>query len=227
MTIYRYDASVKIHKALFDPKTNMLKCSVQLLSIFSDGSGRVGDTIGPLSPTELSADDGIDEILAACHTSLPNNLRKDNYMQHLPSTTELKSKPLSELTALYNRVAPKDQRVKRFRDKTTALERLRKAFKQDSANLPTSVKKEKLKMSTSKPAQSSSGTKINLVGKRSKHAGKKIHLVADKNPRREGTAGHLNWKLYKEGMTYEDFILAKGGAQHLNWDIEHGFIELR
>jgi hypothetical protein len=68
---------------------------------------------------------------------------------------------------------------------------------------------------------------INLVGKKSRHAGKKIHILSATNPRLAGSEGWKNFNLYKEGMTYEQFILAKGGNNHLNWDIKKGFIELR
>lgn len=67
---------------------------------------------------------------------------------------------------------------------------------------------------------------ITLVGKRSKFAGKRIKIISEKNPRRAGTAGWHNWNIYDNLMTYEQFIIAKGGANHLRWDVEHGFIEL-
>lgn len=63
--------------------------------------------------------------------------------------------------------------------------------------------------------------------RKSKHSGKVIEKLADKNPRREGTHGYVNWSLYRNGMTYEDYV-AKGGAlNHLNWDLEHKFISLK
>jgi hypothetical protein len=64
------------------------------------------------------------------------------------------------------------------------------------------------------------------AGKRSVVLAQKIKVVAKENPKREGTAAHKKFKLYKDGMTVEQFI-AKGGtlscARH---DVAHGFIKL-
>lgn len=66
-----------------------------------------------------------------------------------------------------------------------------------------------------------------IVGKKSQHAGKTIHILAEKNPRQAGSGGWHNFNIYKEGMTYEDFIMKKGGNNHLLWDLKKGFVELK
>lgn len=56
----------------------------------------------------------------------------------------------------------------------------------------------------------------------------KIKVVAEDNPRREGSGGHENWKVIKryDGKTVESYLSAGGGANHLRWDVQHGNVKL-
>lgn len=183
-------------------------------------------------------------------------------------------KKLIELAAIYNKMVPKSKRVKRFSDKATAIERITKAFSEDSnktiikenkataakntaakKDLATDTKKLKVKtnkghslefnltatkevtgMSRQKQSQRTDSTKleeksnipkITLVGRKSQHTGKRIYKLTEENPRRRGSHGHINWNIYVDGMTYEEYIISKGGAHHLAWDLEKGYVELR
>lgn len=69
----------------------------------------------------------------------------------------------------------------------------------------------------------------------------RVHIVAPTNPRREGTHGYEAFKLYREGMTYDEYLDATydpdapttakvpfTGPQnnHFTWDLMHGFIAM-
>lgn len=56
----------------------------------------------------------------------------------------------------------------------------------------------------------------------------KIKLLAEKNPRREGTATFEHFKKYRNGMTVETFLSEKVGGEwmHLAADIERGYVAL-
>lgn len=67
----------------------------------------------------------------------------------------------------------------------------------------------------------------------------RITLLVQSNPRREGTQGFYSFQLYREGMTYDDYIksaydntiVCSNGSNfdgpkqvHFLWDVQHGFI---
>ena len=55
----------------------------------------------------------------------------------------------------------------------------------------------------------------------------KIVVVAKKNPRKSGTAGHKSFLLYRGGRTVADYLTYEGsGMNHLRWDLEHKHIRL-
>ncbi len=64
-------------------------------------------------------------------------------------------------------------------------------------------------------------------GPRSDKAGKKIYKLVKENPRREGSIGWTSFNLIKDGMSYEEYIAAGGRAGDVQWDLDHGFIELK
>jgi len=63
---------------------------------------------------------------------------------------------------------------------------------------------------------------------------RKIKIVAEKNPKREGSASHGRFAIYKNGMTVGQYLAACESAKHstraarsdIAWDQEHGFIQL-
>lgn len=138
-------------------------------------------------------------------------------------------KSLKELTDMFNSMVPKDKQVKKFKDKPTAIKRMTAAFQNPVAAANPSKKDEKQPKVPAKLAQAATtvAQQFKLVGRKSSHAGKKIYKLAKENPRRPESHGAKNWEIYRDGMTYEEFIMAKGGANHLNYDLEKGYIELR
>lgn len=229
MTIHYRDISVKITRAIWVPhaknckmEDDLLHCELTAQEKFPDGSGYVGLKFWNVPLTDLTADNGLPEIFCSIQPLLLKDERKENYMTNLPSKKELESKTLSELTAMHNRIAGKTNQVKKFRDKPTAIARLQKIFNNTPSTQPLSLEKE----STPKARSTKPMPKISLQGRTSPYAGKKIKILVDKNPRREGTAGHGNWSLYKNGLSYEEFRAIGGGTEHLRWDVEHGYIEM-
>ena len=63
-------------------------------------------------------------------------------------------------------------------------------------------------------------------GRTSKFAGKKIVVLAEENPRREGTHGHKTFQLYKGKPTYEQVIAKGGRRQDVAFDLEKKYIKL-
>jgi hypothetical protein len=64
-------------------------------------------------------------------------------------------------------------------------------------------------------------------GRISKYAGKKLYKLVKENPRRKGTHGAKAFDLITSGMLYETYIEAGGEPKHLQWDIEHKFVEVK
>lgn len=57
---------------------------------------------------------------------------------------------------------------------------------------------------------------------------RKIHIIAPKNPRREGTGRHARFAAYKEGMTVADWLKTDTGTrQQMLWDVKEGHISLK
>lgn len=55
---------------------------------------------------------------------------------------------------------------------------------------------------------------------------KKITLISEKNPKREGSKSHKRFALYKNGMTVGEFVDAGGLFADLAWDSERGFVSI-
>ncbi len=63
---------------------------------------------------------------------------------------------------------------------------------------------------------------------RSKFSGMKLKKLVSKNPRQPNSHGARHWKLYRDGMTYEQLASKKGFAyRHFAWDLGHGFIRMK
>lgn len=198
--------------------------TAELLNSYGDGSGRKGQRLN-ININQLNADGGWPEISAAIENNTPQN-RKEQIMSAIEKSYEEKS--LKELAEMYNSMVPKDKQVKKFKDKATAIARMTKAF-QNPLAAASPAKQEKAPKVPQKLAQAATivAQQFKIVGRKSSHAGKKIYKLVKENPRRAGSHGHKNWEIYRDGMTYEEFIMAKGGANHLNYDLEHEFIALK
>lgn len=169
------------------------------------------------------------------------------------------STSLTELAAMYNKLAPKSQQVKKFRDKEMAQRYIanfldkqaksadayfRKAAAGNMRRVPDEENEKILPSGDMTKRVSgvitetekaitldltvieSTGAEpiIRLVGKRSSLAGKFLYKVVASNPRRPGSHGWYSFEALRDGMTYEQFIMSKGGAKHLAWDIDHGYV---
>lgn len=89
----------------------------------------------------------------------------------------------------------------------------------------STTKKVKVKASTKRAAAKNDDDGAR-AGRKSAFATKRIVRLVKENPRREGSAGYRNWKLYKKGMTYEQFLDAGGKRGCLAMDIKRGNVKL-
>ena len=64
-------------------------------------------------------------------------------------------------------------------------------------------------------------------GPRPDNAAKKITLLVKENPKREGTASHQRFALYKSGMTVGEFCTKGGTMGDVKWDADHGYISIK
>lgn len=57
--------------------------------------------------------------------------------------------------------------------------------------------------------------------------GKKLVVLVAENPKREGTASHARFALYKNGMTYAEALEAGVKNADIHWDMAHEFISFK
>jgi prevent-host-death family protein len=68
------------------------------------------------------------------------------------------------------------------------------------------------------------------IGARHAWDNKRIKVLAAGNPRRSGTWGHQNFRLYRDGATVVSILETspegRRAMRHIQWDVAHGFIKL-
>ena len=144
------------------------------------------------------------------------------------------------LTQIYNAIVGPEKKVKGFSNKTLAMDRVTKAI----FDLPVSETLVSNKVPTEIPApQILAESKIPAEPKAVKAPTKelvkplklnkivsiplstKIHILAPKNPHREGTGLYVRWDLYSDGMTIGEALKAGITRADLPWMAEHKYIE--
>lgn len=55
---------------------------------------------------------------------------------------------------------------------------------------------------------------------------RKITFVSDVNPKKEGSASHARFALYKVGMSIDEFVQAGGTLGDVKWDAERNYIKI-
>jgi len=124
----------------------------------------------------------------------------------------------SERVELYNRYSPTP--VKRFTDTKSAIRRLAKILEM------AGVKNEEL-FWVKEAEVEASPKEARVPGPTSWMAGKKIYKITKENPRRKDTHGWKSFNVIKDGMTFEEYVQAKGRTKDLDWDAKKGHVELR
>ena len=78
-----------------------------------------------------------------------------------------------------------------------------------------------------------SKVKLNIVpndlSAKSRFTGKVIRQISEGNPRREGSRGHRSFDIIIKcdgELTYEAYRLMGGRPQDLQWDLEHGYVDI-
>jgi hypothetical protein len=157
------------------------------------------------------------------------------------SQAGLKDVPTALLITLYNIAASEPEShaktITKFSDRQTAekrvwpvIEYLAKPGKEPAAAAPsTSEPSEEgdmagKKTKKTKKARAEGGA---ARGRKSKFEGKKIYKLVSENPRRKGTHGYKAFDILTNGMTYETYIERGGEPKHLQWDIDHKFVEVK
>jgi len=78
-----------------------------------------------------------------------------------------------------------------------------------------------------KPAPAAAATPKVERAPRTDYEGKRIHILVDGNPKREGTASYERFALYKKNMLVTEAIAAGVRRADLDWDQKHGYIEIK
>jgi hypothetical protein len=94
----------------------------------------------------------------------------------------------------------------------------------EAAKATTAAKKATKK--TAAPPQPETNGDENEPGKRALARARKITLLAKENPKREGTASFDRFKLYKTGMTIQQYLDAGGTMGDIAWDQKNEYIKL-
>jgi hypothetical protein len=152
------------------------------------------------------------------------------------SQAALKDVPTALLITLYNIAASEPEShaktITKFSDRQVAekrtwpvIEYLAKPGTPPAKAEPTSEEGEMAtkKKTTRKRANGPEGQR----GRISQYAGKKLHKLVSENPRRKGTHGYKAFDLITSGMLYETYIEKGGEPKHLQWDIDHKFVEVK
>ena len=119
---------------------------------------------------------------------------------------DVTKRSMKELVEVYNQKAEKP--IKKFRSLAEGVKRVRKL----------------LEGSTQKaPAKKAPGKR----GARTKYDSSMKITKVQSNPKREGSAAHKRYNLYKVGMTIADALKAGVITADINWDVKQGFIEVK
>lgn len=133
----------------------------------------------------------------------------------IEDSVDLQSRSVKSLVGLHNKCVAEGDKVKAFADVAEAAVATFNAI--SAFELPVKEVKEKV-----------AKEKKELVELPS-HIGKSsvITVVAEGNPRREGTHGGKNFPNYKTGQTVGEYLAIEGAhTGHLRWDAERGFISI-
>jgi hypothetical protein len=234
-------------------KINTLHAKVKLLELYDDGSGKVGDVL-ELPFNQLEVDGGLLEFATACErftTLIEKELEMKTQINSIEgkSLAELTGifnglvPPSRQVKRFSDRDAAVARLTKELSGEANPVREKKRVKARAATKIPAAKKApvavketvkgegKNIKMSLKVTELPNSPGIVKLVGKKSSLSGKYLYKKIDKetgkaiaNPRREGTHGWHSWNAIKDGMTYEQFIGAKGGNKHLMWDIDHGYV---
>lgn len=147
------------------------------------------------------------------------------------TSDSLNEKTTHELVELYNSLIEPENKIKKFRDRATALRRLtdtlhKTKFSPASTHSTKQTGDRVMSLLPGGSSQEQKPTKPTKSTSEKKKKDRIISILIDVNPRREGTAGWHNFNLYAEGMTVAEYRAAGGKSNHFNWDLKHGFISV-
>jgi hypothetical protein len=159
----------------------------------------------------------------------------------ISSQAALKDVPTALLITLYNIAASEPEShaktITKFSDRQTAekrvwpvIEYLAKPGKapEKSTDSTTATSSEEGEMAKAKTKRTRKPRAEGAArGRKSKFEGKKIYKLVSENPRRKGTLGYKAFEGITSGMNYETYIRNGGEPKHLQWDIDHKFVEVR
>lgn len=147
---------------------------------------------------------------------------------------ELATLSAAWLAMVYNKVSEKP--VRKFETHAVAVERTWKAL--NGATLlpvadeglkqpaPPATTEEHDVAKVAKKEKTERAEKAPRGRKSSYAEDAKITILAEKNPKREGTNAHARFAMYRSGMLVKTFLEKGGTGADLAWDAKHGFIKV-
>lgn len=149
---------------------------------------------------------------------------------------ELNNLSLSQLASLYNLIA--DKQINKFKDKPTGVAKLSKLLEQTNQEVFIAEGEYDIRpIAAPEPTKDTVVTQktVKKQGRKSSLLGKKLELVREKNPKRDGSRTKVRYELYREVKTSDEFIALceerKLGSRReilsdLAYDSEQEFIRL-
>lgn len=126
------------------------------------------------------------------------------------------------LVELYNALASRENSppVNKFQDKDTGLRRI-------GLKLIELAKSAPVLSSTAQPKEEKKVPDDSNRGRKRRYADDQvITVLADKNPKREGSAAHDRFAKYRSGMTVAQAVAAGVTRGDLTFDADHSFIKI-
>lgn len=252
LKFYRSEAEIQIISASIGFRDE-LYCEYRLLENYKDKSGDLRRIY--YSPViYLTCTSGFQSLVQHCHNLLPTKHRKENYMSQQSirdkSLSELadlynslvpKSKKITKFRDRKTAIA----RLTEYfaATPTVAEKKLPPVTDREKQNFAEAMKNKKdadkkiqqqvgknitldLKVTSKTNLEESSMMQTEEKKERSNFKGKKIYVLVDRNPRREGTTAHSKFALYKNGMTVTEFKNAGGRTADIAFDVSRGYIKV-
>lgn len=129
------------------------------------------------------------------------------------------------LTAVFNGLT--NSGIKKFESRTVGIKRLLSVLPQVAQTAITQPKEESEMEGQTETANSGAEPAAARRGRASSvNQNATVHMIAESNPKRAGSAAYTRYALYQEGMTVAAFLAAGGEISDIHNDTKKGFVTL-